>query len=292
MSKASDIKQRIKAVEQTKQITNAMYLLSTSRMKKSMENIDFNLRYMKKLRSTIRCIITNASENELRNKFTEDNGKGSAVFVVVTSDKGLCAGYNEAVVEKALEEMKRYAEPVVVSLGVMGDELFKFENVPIVYSWYGASQHPSRHLASLVASKLIPLYLTDDYHEIYVVYTEYVNPAVQRPVCVRLLPLLEEDFSDLPEDEMILEGSKTIYEPSLSSVFEFLVSQYVTGFMYDVFMQSATSENIARMTAMQSATRNADEMIKKMSERLNAERQLQITNEITEISAATELRGV
>ena len=81
-----------------------------------------------------------------------------------------------------------------------------------------------------------------------------------------------------------------IYEPSVEVVFEQIVYQYVTGFMYDVFMQSAVSENIARMNAMQSATKNADEMIESLSKELNAARQLQITNEITEIAAATELQ--
>jgi F-type H+-transporting ATPase subunit gamma len=81
-----------------------------------------------------------------------------------------------------------------------------------------------------------------------------------------------------------------IYEPSIESVFEHIVYQYVTGFMYDVFMQSAVSENIARMNAMQNATKNADEMIETLSQELNAARQLQITNEITEIAAATELQ--
>ncbi len=291
MSRANEIKQHLSGVEQTRQITNAMYLLSTSRMRKSMENIDFNLLYLKNLRATINDIITKAANNNLRNKFTEDNGLGSAVVVVVTSDKGLCGGYNSAVMELALEELKKHKSPAVISLGLIGDEMFKSKNIPVAYSWYGASQHPTRRLASQVASKLIPLYLTDDYHEIYVVFTEYVNAGVQRPVCRRLLPLLEEDFDDIVH-ETDAETAQPIYEPSARVVFDYLVTQYVTGFMYDVFMQSATCENIARMTAMQNATRNADEMIKQLAKELNAERQLQITNEITEISAAAELNGV
>ena len=291
MSRANEIKQHLKGVEQTRQITNAMYLLSTSRMKKSMENIDFNLLYLKNLRTAINNVITTAANNNLRNKFTEDNGLGSAVVVVVTSDKGLCGGYNSAVAEKAFEELKRHKSPAVISLGLIGDEICKSKGIPVLHSWYGASQHPTRRLAAQVAGRLIPLYLTDDYHEIYIVYTEYVNSAVQRPVCRRLLPLLEEDFGDIVREAGAGE-SQTIFEPSARVVFDYLVTQYVTGFMYDVFMQSATSENIARMTAMQNATRNADEMIKHLSEQLNAERQLQITNEITEISAAAELNGV
>ncbi len=290
MSTAGEIKRRLKAVEQTRQITNAMYLLSTSRMKKAMQHIEFNLLHLKKLRSTIKDVLVQSSFSDLHDKYIDSKREGTAVFVVVTSDKGLCGGYNSAVVDLALKEMKKHFEPLVISLGIIGDSMFKAKGIPIGYSWYGASQHPTLNLASQVASKLIPLYLTEDYHEVYVVFTEYVNANVQTPKCVRLLPLRMSDFDDI-------EGSKnatseTIYEPSAEVVFESLVQQYIIGFMYDILMHSSASESIARMTAMQNATKNADEMIKTLSVELNSARQLQITNEITEISAAVEMGGI
>lgn len=291
MSSANEIKQHLKAVEQTRQITNAMYLLSTSRMKKAMQHVDFNLFYLQRLRATMKDILSKTKNNDLTNRFIEDNGKGSAVFVVITSDKGLCGGYNSAVVKLAMEKLSQYDNyPVVISLGITGDKMLRDKGITPVYSWYGASQHPTLNLANQVAEKLIGLYLTDDFHEVYVVYTEFHSAAVQEPKCERLLPLLRRDFLDIER-----EGNKTaemIFEPSIDVVFDQLVYQYVTGFMFDVFMQSAASENIARMNAMQSATRNADDMIKHLSTELNAARQLQITNEITEISAAVEMGGI
>ena len=291
MSNVNEIKQHLKAVEQTRQITNAMYLLSTSRMKKAMQHVDFNLFYLKRLRATIKDVLSKTKNNDLTNRFIEDNKKGSAVFVVITSDKGLCGGYNSAVIKLAMEKLAAYDDnPVVISLGIAGDKMLKDRGIFPVYSWYGASQHPAMNLASQVAEKLIGLYLTEDFHEVYVVYTEFHSSAVQVPVCVRLLPLLRRDFNDVAS-----EGDKhaeMIFEPSIDVVFDQLVYQYVTGFMFDVFMQSSASENIARMNAMQSATRNADDMIKHLSTELNAARQLQITNEITEISAAVEMGGI
>lgn len=291
MSNVNEIKQHLKAVEQTRQITNAMYLLSTSRMKKAMQHVDFNLFYLKRLRATIKDVLSKTKNNDLTNRFIEDDKKGSAVFVVITSDKGLCGGYNSAVIKLAMERLAAYDDnPVVISLGIAGDKMLKDRGIFPVYSWYGASQHPTMNLASQVAEKLIGLYLTEDFHEVYVVYTEFHSSAVQVPVCVRLLPLLRRDFNDVAS-----EGDKhaeMIFEPSIDVVFDQLVYQYVTGFMFDVFMQSSASENIARMNAMQSATRNADDMIKHLSTELNAARQLQITNEITEISAAVEMGGI
>ncbi len=290
MNNVNEIKQHLKAVGETRQITNAMYLLSSSRMKKAMANIDFNLFYMKRLRSTIKDILSKAKRNNIHDKFIDDDGNGTAVFVVITSDKGLCGGYNSAVIGEALKKMKEYHDPCVISLGLMGDRLLKTRGITPDYSWYGASQHPTLNLATQVAQKLIELYLTNDYHEVYIVYTEFINASVQVPHCVRLLPLLRRDYTDL-EYEYDYEA-RVIYEPSIEAVFEQLVYQYITGFMYDVFMQASACENIARMTAMQNATRNADEMIASLSAQLNAARQLQITNEITEIAAACEAGAV
>ena len=290
MNNTNEIKQRLKAVSETRQITNAMYLLSSSRMKKAMQNIDFNLFYMKRLRATIKDILSKAKRNNIHDKFIDDNGSGSAVFVVITSDKGLCGGYNSAVIHEALSKMKDYDEPLVISLGLMGDRLLKNAGITPEFSWYGASQHPTLNLAEQVANKLIELYLTNDYHEVYIVYTEFVNSSVQTPKCVRLLPLLRRDYTDVNYEYNY--QAQAIYEPSIEKVFEHLVYQYITGFMYDVFMQSSASENIARMTAMQNATRNADEMTAALAAQLNAARQLQITNEITEIAAACEAGAV
>ena len=169
MNNTNEIKQRLKAVSETRQITNAMYLLSSSRMKKAMQNIDFNLFYMKRLRATIKDILSKAKRNNIHDKFIDDNGSGSAVFVVITSDKGLCGGYNSAVIHEALSKMKDYDEPLVISLGLMGDRLLKNAGITPEFSWYGASQHPTLNLAEQVANKLIELYLTNDYHEVYIV---------------------------------------------------------------------------------------------------------------------------
>ncbi len=289
MSTVNELKSRLRAVEQTRKITNAMYLLSTSRMKAAMRHIDFNLFYLKRLRSTIKTILYHTKSSHLHDKFIDDDHKGSAVFVVVTSDKGLCGGYNSAVVDLALEKIQQYENPVVISLGIIGTGMFEKKGIPIRYSWYGASQHPTLNLAEQIASKLIPLYLTDAFHEVHIIYTEYINSNVQAPVCVKLLPIEKEA---LGEDDEEIKTTEMIFEPNVEVVFEHLAHRYIVGFVFDILMQSAASENIARMNAMQNATKNADEMIKELSAELNTARQLQITNEIIEISAAVEMGGI
>ena len=148
---------------------------------------------------------------------------------------------------------------------------------------------PSLHLASDLGEDIISRYDSQDVSEVYIVYTEYINSAVQKPVCKRVLPLLRRDFDDVEYENKY--DADVLYEPDLQTVFDQTVPQYIVGMMYDIIMQSAASENAARMTAMQNATKNADKMIAKLSEQINAVRQLVITNEITEIAAATQVQN-
>ena len=113
MENISELKQHLRAIEQTRQISNAMYLLSTSRMKKSMQNIDYNLLYLKRLRSTIKDIISKTKHNMLSDPFLELTEGGKALFFVISSDKGLCGGYNSDVVNLAMEKMREYPDTVV-----------------------------------------------------------------------------------------------------------------------------------------------------------------------------------
>ena len=140
-----------------------------------------------------------------------------------------------------------------------------------------------------LGERIVELYDDCTVSEVYIVYTEYVNSAVQRPVCKRVLPLLRRDFDDVEYENKYT--AEVIYEPDLQTVFDRMVPQYVIGMMYDIMMQAAASENAARMTAMQNATKNADKMIAKLTEQINAVRQLVITNEITEIAAATQVQN-
>ncbi len=289
MENISELKQHLRAIEQTRQISNAMYLLSTSRMKKSMQNIDYNLAYMRKLRATIKDIISKTKHNMLSDPFIELTEGGKALFFVITSDKGLCGGYNSAVFNLAMKKMSDYEKPVVYSLGHKGTEMFLNHGITPDDSMYGASQRPSLYSARALGERIVELYDDCAVSEVYIVYTEYVNSAVQRPVCKRVLPLLRRDFDDVEYENKYT--ADVLYEPDLQTVFDRMVPQYIIGMMYDIMMQSAASEDAARMTAMQNATKNADEMIAKLGAQINAARQLMITNEITEIAAAADIKG-
>lgn len=234
-------------------------------------------------------IISKTKRSMLSNPYIELTEGGKALFFVITSDKGLCGGYNSAVFNLAMEKIRQYGEPVVYSLGLKGTEMFLSRGITPDGSWYGASQRPSIYLARLLGEQIVELYADRTVSEVYIVYTEYVNSAVQKPVCKRVLPLLRRDFADVEYENKY--SAEVLYEPDMQTVFEQMVPQYVIGMIYDIIMQSSASENAARMTAMQNATKNADKMIASLTEQINSVRQLVITNEITEIAAASQVQG-
>lgn len=289
MSNLSELRQHLYAIEQTRQITNAMYLLSTSRMKKAMQNIDFNILYMKRLRSTVKDILSKTKHNEIHNRFIDEQNEGKVLFVVITSDKGLCGGYNSEIIKLAKEKMSEHKNFILLSIGSIGSDTFINQGITPDYTSYDILQHPSLYMANKIAENIIGLYIKHQVKQAYIVYTEYVSSAVQTPVCRRILPLLRRDFLDLEYE--LTYTAQPLFEPSVDAVFENVVSSYVSGFLYDVFMQASASENSARMAAMQNATENADKMIAQLSAKINEARQIAITNEIIEIAAASDVSG-
>ena len=280
------IRRRIAGIEQTRQITNAMYLLSATGYKRTLRGMDYALQYTEALRRAMSRILHVNSGAGLRDIYMQRSEKGVALYMSVMGDKGLCGGYNNAVAALTAERLQATPEAKLVCFGRIGGEyLTRRGRVPeAVYP--GSSMHPDLELAERLSKKLIDAYLTDEVNEVFVIYTPYKKTA-REPVCFRLLPLFEDDFADLSDSAPLPE--ELLYEPSAEAVFRHIVPQYCAGLLYQFLIQSSACENAARMDAMQSATRNADEMLGALTARLNAVRQTTITNEITEIAASAAL---
>lgn len=288
MSSLSDIRQHLASVTQTRQITNAMYLLSVSRLKKALLGVDHNKEYMTGLRSVMDDILFVTQGTDIHNRFFVKENEGTALFLSVMGDKGLCGDYNTAVAQLTAEEMKKHDAPKLYCFGMVGKEKLRAKGLEADRVLPGSSMHPSTELAREVASALTEMYLTKEVNEVYIVYTPY-SKGERKPVCFRLLPLLREDFTDVWDNK---EPTELLFEPSAEEALAHFVPLYCSGLIYGILSQSAASENAARMEAMQSASSNADEMTEKLLAEMNAVRQLNITNEITEIAAAAELNGV
>lgn len=282
----NDIKQRLLSVTQTRQMTNAMYLLSAARLKKTMRSMDYTLDYNESLRRLMTDILAKAEDNKLHHIYLEKSPKGTALYLCVLGDKGLCGGYNTDVALLTLKKLAENPTAGVCCFGRVGYDLLRRKGVTPMQVFPGATMHPEFSLAAEITKDLLEKYLTDEYNEVFVIYTQYTRKGKLKPVCARLLPLMSDDFSDLQEKV----PADMLYAPDPTTVFEHIVPLYCASLLYNLLVQAGASENSARMEAMQSACDNADTMIDTLSTEMNAVRQLTITNEITEISAAAEAR--
>lgn len=281
----SSIRHEEKAVEQTRQITNAMYLLSTSRMKKAMQMIEYNQMYMRRIRAAVKDILR--MSGTIHHHYVEDTGTRPA-YLVISADKSMCGAYNFNVVDCAVSNMKKHAvKPYVVNVGICGYQMLSSKGFDPDMDWLGASQKPSLYYARQIAEHLISLYDSDEISEIYAVYTRYINSAVQKTECIKLLPLSMDIFDDVNIEYDY--QAQPIYEPSPIDVFNTMVPQYCIGMVYGMLSHASASEHAARMTSMQSATHNADGMIDELKFEYNTARQSAITSEITEIASAVEI---
>ena len=282
----NDIKQRLSSVKETRQMTNAMYLLSAARLKKAMHSMDYTLEYNDTLRRFMTDILVKTEDSHLHSIYLERSAKGRALIMCVMGDKGLCGGYNNDVAALTLQKLRETPGAALYCFGRVGSDFLRGKGVKPDEILPGSSMHPEYSLAAEISKTLVERYLTDEFNEVFIIYTPFSRLGKQKPVCLRLLPLFGADFTDLNE----VPPLDLIYEPAPEAVFTHTVPLYCAALLYNLLVQASASENSARMEAMQSACDNADAMIDALSTEMNTVRQFTITNEITEISAAAEAR--
>lgn len=292
MKNISEINRNLDAVQQTRHITNAMYMLSVTAMRKGMVQIGYNRKYMRYLCTAVKDILEKSPD--VRNTFIYGDGysgKRDAAFLVIASDKSLCGAYNQTVAAAAQREIRRVAhegrESIVYTAGLKIAEILRNRGVEVYKNFDGASQYPTMHHAYEMAQEVIEIYRCGYVQDVYVIFTDYVSAAQQPVLCHRLLPLAAENFETVSLQQPY--QAEMTYEPSPEAVFEKMVPEYLQGYLYGCLCNALVCENMARMTAMQSATHNADEMLKSLETAYNIARQQQITSELTEIAAATDL---
>lgn len=285
MNNLSEIRGHIRAVEGTKKITNAMYLLSTARMKKIMQKAEYNREYYFRVRATIKDILLKSAD--VHTDYVDRKPEGKALYVVISADKGLAGPHNANLLNFAHQKVTAARErPYLITIGLMAKEFFHKKGLQPDIELYGVAQDASLHEARKITDELMQLFGSHMVDEVYFIFTRFVSSVSQHPDMVRLLPFHLEDYGDVELEYRY--SADMLYEPSPEDVFHALVPQYAIGQTYGVLMHSYMSEQSARMNAMQSATRNADEMLGHLRTQYNIARQYAITQEITEITAAAE----
>lgn len=283
-----EIKSRIKSVKDTQKITNAMYLIASTKVRKAKADLDATRPYFNALQAEIKRIFR--TNKEIENQYYypisgEHEFDGSYGYLVITADKGLAGAYNQNVIKQALSEMSSHPDPKLFVIGEHGRHSFLQKNIPIEKSFLYTAQTPSLYRARAISDLLVDKYRKGELKKIFVIYTyldEHLNSIVQT---TRLLPFHRERFESTDEEEIVMPFD---FKPSIEHVLDNIVPSYVTGFIYSALVSSFCSEQNSRMVAMDAANRNAQKLLGELQLKYNHVRQASITQEITEVSSGAK----
>ncbi len=271
-----DIKRRIKSVESTMQITKAMELVASSKLRKAKEKVEVSEPYFDILYETLCQSATESARGS--SAYVTPRAIRKRAYIVIGGDRGLAGGYNSNLFKFASAEMKGQGETLVIPIGRKAVEYFERRKQPMLHFPVEVVEEIQFKEAFTLGQMVAEAYKKGEYDELYVVYTSFINMLEQRPTIRQMLPLqLQEDAATERED--------TIYEPTPEEFFELVVPQYLGGILYGAVVESFASEQGARRTAMENATDNAEEMISTLNLSYNRARQGAITQELTEIVA-------
>ncbi|MCR5280087.1 MAG: ATP synthase F1 subunit gamma [Lachnospiraceae bacterium] len=275
------VKLRIKSVQNTMQITKAMELVASSKLRRAKERSEICRPYFKELYQTL-CDIANGN-TEFSSVYVKENDNDRVCYVVMAGDRGLAGGYNSNLF-KCLEKDAKGKDYVVLPVGKKAVEYFKRRKVELVTEDFGEIQGLNVADCFEMANILCREFKDKGFGSIKIVYTEFVSMLSQVPHAISVLPL-----SDLDKEPGI-SGIRNLilYEPDSNEVFDAIVPEYLAGVLYGSVCDSLASEQAARRTAMESATSNAEEMIETLNLHYNRARQASITQEITEIVGGAE----
>lgn len=289
MANLKSIKKRIVSVKNTRQITKAMKMVSAAKLRRAQENVVAARPYAKKLGEVLQRLAQ--SQDSDGHPLLEKRVAEKALVILVTSDRGLCGGFNANIskaAERYIKERKGdYAEISVLTIGRKGYEFLKNRQT-IRKNYTGVLSSLNYQTAAMLAQEVIEGYLAGDYDEVFLLYNAFRSVMSQDITLQQLLPIT-------PPEATAAEGEtppEYIYEPSKSELLGELLPKYIEVTMFKAMLESVASEHGARMTAMDSASKNATEMIGKLTLVYNRARQAAITTELMEIiSGAESIKG-
>ena len=286
MANAREIQSRIKSVQDTMKITNAMYMISSSKMKKAKKVLEDTEPYFYNMQAAIARILRHIPDIQhpffsVRHLVPQQERKTG--IIVVTGDKGMAGAYNHNITKLTDEFMEKtpgYHKLYV--LGMVGRQYYEKKSADVDGSFRYTVQKPTMHRARLISEEIVRAFLDRELDEVHIIYTQMQNAAVMEPVDMQLLPLKKASFSPAqipvgaPQEEIEMF-------PSADVVLDTMIPNYLTGVIYGCLVEAYASENNARMTAMQSSTDSAKKMLQDLSIQFNRARQAAITQEIPEV---------
>lgn len=285
MANAREIQGRMKSIKDTMKITNAMYMVSSSKLQKARRDLKNTEPFFYLIQDSLAKILDAAPEAGNRFFDTRDfkSKKDKTVgYLVITADKGLAGAYNHNAIKLAEKLAENEEKGMLFVVGQLGRHYFESKSIPIDYNFNYTAQNPTMNRARHIAGVLSKLFLQNKIDEVYVVYTRMVNSMTVEATSQKILPL-EKGSIKMQENELVEKYENAAFLPDAQTVFNKIVPDYLTGFIFGALVESYCSEHNARMMAMQTATDSAKEMIRDLSIQFNRARQAAITQEITEV---------
>ncbi|WP_117168422.1 ATP synthase F1 subunit gamma [Paraliobacillus sediminis] len=282
MASLRDIQTRIGSTKKTKQITNAMQMVSASKLSKAELSSKSYIPYSEKMQEMVHHIAL--SNETFEHPMLKPREVKKTAYFVITSDRGLAGPFNSSVLRKVYrtihEKHQSVDEYTLIVVGRMGRDFFKQRDMPITNEIIGLADQPVFSDIKDLTLESVQLFIDEEVDELNIVYNHYISAISQEVVTKKLLPLTDFENAEHTTES---KNSAFEFEPSKAEILESLLPQYAESLIYGALLDSKASEHAARMSAMRSATDNANDLIDDLSLQYNRARQAAITQEITEI---------
>jgi F-type H+-transporting ATPase subunit gamma len=293
LASTQDLKRRVRSITNTRKVTRAMELVASARLRRAQMRSEAMRPYADRMLELMAGVSQAAGAVRLPLLERRENVKTVAI-VPVTADRGLAGGFNAVVIRRSLTLMREHKaegrEVVWFSTGRKAASTLRFRRLSVTQSWTGFSERPSYHDAQAVAHAVAEAYVNGDVDAVYVVYNAFVSALTQKVTVRELLPI-PTDVLEQKEEDAERDRSYTpdfIYEPEPEEILARLLPVYVETEVYRALLESAASEQGARMTAMRNASKAAGELIDSLTLAMNRARQAEITQEILEVVAGAD----
>lgn len=289
MASQKEIKDRMKSIQDTLKITNAMYMISSSKLRKAKKTLADTEPYFYTLNNAMTRILRHVPDMDsvyFRNLADQKPEELTIGYVVITSDKGMAGAYNQNILKIANEELKKTPNHKLYVLGEIGRHYFERHQVKIDGNFRYTIQQPTMARARRMGEDLLQEYLDGEIDALRIIYTRMENSVESSAEMMELLPLKKADFTVEIPAGVAMED--IVFEPSPEKVMEQIVPDYIIGFMYSALVEAFASVQNARMMAMQASSDSAKKMLSELGLAYNRARQAAITQEITEVAAGAK----
>ncbi|MDE7010535.1 MAG: ATP synthase F1 subunit gamma [Oscillospiraceae bacterium] len=286
MAGTKEIKTHMESVRETRKITNAMYLIASTKLRRARQELDNTRPYFEALRGEIKRIFRTVSDVDSRYFYPIGDDtplEGTYGCLVITADKGLAGAYNQNAIKEAMRLLDQHPDTKLFVVGEYGRRFFASHGIPIERSFLYTAQNPTMARAREISALLLDGYDRGELRQIFVVYTDMAGAMSFQARSTRLLPFHRSHFAPPEGERAVTEPFEFL--PSVTAVLDSMMASYVSGFLYSALIDSFCCEQNARMTAMDSANQNAEKLLGELSLQFNRVRQAGITQEITEVSA-------